>query len=63
MKQPDSTASAWVHVYRNGTFVGKTRVNQGRQDVLAAKPEFGDANTGWQLDLDFRLLPPGEHPH
>lgn len=61
MKQPDGTASAWVHVYRNGTFVGKTRVNQGRQDVLAAKPEFGDANTGWRLDLDFRLLPPGLH--
>lgn len=61
VKQSDGTAPAWVHVYRNGTFVGKTQVNQGRQDVLAAKPEFGDANTGWRLDLDFRLLPTGLH--
>ena len=50
-----------VHVYRNGTFVGKAPVNQGRQDVLAAKPEFGDANTGWRLDMDFRQLPPGQY--
>jgi hypothetical protein len=52
---------AWVHIYRNGVFVGKTPVNQGRQDVLAAKPEFGDANTGWRLDMDFRQLPAGMH--
>lgn len=52
---------AWVHVYRNGTFIGKAAVNQGRQDVLQAKPEFGDANTGWRLDMDFRQLPSGLH--
>lgn len=51
----------WVHVYRNGQFVGKTPVNQGRQDVLAARPEFGNANTGWRFDLDFRRLPSGLH--
>jgi hypothetical protein len=50
-----------VHIYRNGVFIGKTAVNQGRQDVLAAKPEFGDANTGWRLDMDFRTLPAGQH--
>lgn len=61
LKQTAGAPSAWVHVYRNGTFVGKTQVNQGRQDVLAAKPEFGDANTGWRLDLDFRRLPTGLH--
>lgn len=61
LKQPAGAPSAWVHVYRNGTFVGKTQVNQGRQDVLAAKPEFGDTNTGWRLDLDFRRLPTGLH--
>lgn len=61
LKQPAGSPSAWVHVYRNGTFVGKTQVNQGRQDVLAAKPEFGDNNTGWRLDLDFRRLPTGLH--
>ncbi|PJI99207.1 hypothetical protein CLU85_4049 [Acidovorax sp. 69] len=60
MKQSEgSTTPAWVHVYRNGVFVGKTLVNQGRQDVLAAKPEFGDANTGWRLDMDFRHLRTG----
>lgn len=61
IKQPDGTPSAWVHVYRNGTFIGKTQINQGRQDVLAAKPEFGDTNTGWRLDMDFRHLPTGLH--
>lgn len=53
--------TAWVYVYRNGVFAGKTPVNQGRQDVLEAKPEFGDANTGWRLDLDFRQWPSGLH--
>ncbi|CAM3492710.1 Beta-galactosidase-like protein [Paracidovorax anthurii] len=52
---------AWVHVYRNGDFVGRTAVRWGRQDVLAAKPEFGDANTGWRIDLDFKRLPAGLH--
>jgi hypothetical protein len=61
IKQPNDAAPAWVHVYRNGVFVGKTPVNQGRQDVLAAKPEFGDTNTGWRLDMDFRHLPAGVH--
>ena len=51
----------WVHVYANGVFMGKTPVDQGRQDVLAAKPEFGYANTGWRMDLDFRRLPAGLH--
>lgn len=59
--QAEGAAPPWVHVYRNGSFVGKTLVNQGRQDVLAAKPEFGDANTGWRLDMDFRRLPIGLH--
>ena len=59
--QPAGAGPAWVHIYRNGVFVGKTQVNQGRQDVLAAKPEFGDANTGWRLDMDFRHLPTGLH--
>lgn len=61
IKQLPGAAPAWVHVYRDGVFAGKTKVNQGRQDVLAAKPEFGDANTGWRLDLDFRNLPTGLH--
>lgn len=60
---PGSTPEhpARIHVYRNGELVGQTTVHWGRQDVLAAKPEFGDANTGWRLDLDFRRIPPGMH--
>lgn len=60
--QRDAAASpAWIHVYRNGIFIGKTAANKGRQDVLDAKPEFGNANTGWRLDMDFRRLPTGLH--
>lgn len=51
----------WIHVYRNGSLQGKTRANQGRQDVLQAKPELGNANTGWRLDLDYRQWPAGVH--
>lgn len=58
-QRPDRPAR--VQVYRNGEFAGQTTVHWGRQDVLAAKPEFGDTNTGWRLDLDFRRLPPGIH--
>lgn len=59
--QATAAAPAWVHVYRNGVYIGKTPVSQGRQDVLMARPELGDANTGWRLDLDFRHLPAGLH--
>ena len=59
--QATAAAPAWVHAYRNGVFMGKTPVSQGRQDVLLARPELGDANTGWRLDLDFRHLPTGLH--
>jgi hypothetical protein len=54
-------APAWVHVYLNGDFIGKTPVDKGREDVLLAKPEFGAANTGWRMNLDFRRLQPGLH--
>ena len=45
---------AQVLVYRNGELAGRAPVHLSRQDVLQAKPEFGDANTGWRVDLDFR---------
>lgn len=57
----DAGRPAWVHLYRNGQLVSKTAVQLGRQDVLAAKPEFGDANTGWRINLDFTQLPAGIH--
>jgi len=59
--RPGGTGPAWVHVFRNGVLAGKTPVDKGRQDVLKARPEFGDANTGWRLDLDFRQWPAGMH--
>ena len=61
VKPAEGAPPTWVHVYRNGVFVGKTSVTQGRQDVLAAKPEFGDTNTGWRLEMDFRQLPAGQY--
>ena len=59
--RPVGAPPAWVHIYRNGLFIGKTPVNQDRQDVLEAKPEFGNANTGWRVDMDFKRLPVGLH--
>lgn len=48
-------------VYRNGVLAGEAPVSLSRQDVLQAKPEFGSANTGWRVDLDFRPWPSGVH--
>jgi hypothetical protein len=56
-----SGAPAWVRVYRNGELIGRTPVRGGRQDVLAAHPEFGTADVGWQLEVDFRALQVGVH--
>ena len=50
-----------VRIYRNGELVGTAPVMLGRQDVLQALPELGDANTGWRYDMDFRRLPVGMH--
>lgn len=52
---------AQVLVYRNGELAGRAPVHLSRQDVLQAKPEFGDVNTGWRLDLDFRQWQTGLH--
>lgn len=51
----------WVHVYRNGHWVGKTQVNMRREDVPRVHPEVDEPDTGWRLDLDFRAWPPGLH--
>lgn len=55
------TAPPWMRIYRNGELVGRVPANMGRQDVLAAKPEFGVTNTGWRYDMDFRSLEKGVH--
>lgn len=51
----------WVHVYRNGRWVGKTGVNMRREDVQKVHPEVGLADTGWRMDLDFRSWAEGVH--
>lgn len=58
---PESAQVAQVHVFINGRLRAKTPVRLDRQDVLAAKPEFGRANVGWRHDLDFSQWPPGIH--
>lgn len=56
-----NTQELWVQVYRDGSLIGRVPVNQGRLDVLQAKPELGSASTGWRLDMDFRSLSTGLH--
>lgn len=59
--RPADAGPAWVHLYRNGRFIGKTAARLGRQDVLQALPQLGTADVGWRYDLDFKRLPPGLH--
>jgi hypothetical protein len=59
VKEATESSPAMVRIYRNGELIGRVPVNLGRQDVLAARPEFGTANTGWRFDMDFRKLPAG----
>ena len=61
VKEATDAAPAHVRIYRNGELLGRVPVNLGRQDVLAALPELGTANTGWRFDMDFKELPTGFH--
>ena len=54
-------APAMVRIYRNGDLIATVPANMDRQDVLAALPQLGTANTGWRFDMDFRNLPTGLH--
>jgi hypothetical protein len=58
---PDATplSPAMVRIYRNGELIARVPASLGRQDVLAALPQLGTANTGWRFDMDFRALPIG----
>lgn len=53
--------SAWIRIYGNGRYMGRTPVRGGRQDVATAHPEFGTADVGWQFDVDFKQLPVGRY--
>lgn len=61
VKSPLSGPPPVVRVYRNGELIGTAPVRLGRQDVVQALPQLGDANTGWRFDMEFRSLPPGLH--
>lgn len=54
-------APAMVRIYRDGDLIATVPANMDRQDVLAALPQLGTANTGWRFDMDFRKLPRGLH--
>lgn len=60
-RQGTSKVAQMVRIYRNGELIARTPVHLGRQDVLEALPELGEANTGWRFDMDFKLLPAGLH--
>lgn len=51
----------WVRVYLDGSLAGRVQARFGRQDVLAARPEFKTADLGWRFDLAYAGLPPGMH--
>lgn len=55
MKQP------WIHIYRNGHWLGRTGVHMRRDDVQQVHPGVGEPDTGWRMDLDFRPWPHGTH--
>lgn len=50
-----------VQLWLDGQWLASTTADLNRQDVLAARPDLGHANTGWRMDVDFRQLPPGQH--
>ena len=56
-----STEKDWIQIYDNGEFAGRVPVAFGRQDVLAAHPEFGTADVGWEFKLDYAHKPRGVH--
>ena len=51
----------WIQIYDNGEFAGRVPVAFGRQDVLAAHPELGTADVGWEFKLEFANKPRGVH--
>lgn len=50
-----------VQIYLDGRPIAQVPVHLSRQDVRAARPEFGSADLGWRYDLDYRALSPGIH--
>lgn len=61
VRRPGATGSPWVRVLANGVLVGRARAAYARRDVLAAHPEWGSADLGFQLAVDYRAWQPGVH--
>ena len=61
-KSGASTAGKdWIQIFDNGEFAARVPVAFGRQDVLAAHPELGTADVGWEFKLEFAHKPRGIH--
>lgn len=59
---PESPRSTQrVQIYLDGRYLADVPVKFSRQDVRAARPEFGTADLGWRYDLDFSTLRAGIH--
>lgn len=59
---PESPRSSQrIQIYLDGRYLADVPVKFSRQDVRAARPEFGTADLGWRYDLDFSTLRAGIH--
>ena len=54
-------AQDWVQIFDNGELVARVPVAYGRQDVLAALPELGTADVGWEYNYDYARRQRGLH--
>ena len=51
----------WIQIFDNGAFLARVPVAYGRQDVLAALPELGTADVGWEYHYNFSRKERGLH--
>jgi hypothetical protein len=56
-----TAAQDWIQIFDNGEFLARVPVAYGRQDVLAARPELGTADVGWEYNFDFSRRQRGLH--
>ena len=51
----------WIRIYLDGELAARVPARFARQDVGAARPEFGTDRVGWRYDLRHAGLPAGVH--
>lgn len=51
----------WIQIFDNGVLSARVPVAYGRQDVLAALPELGTADVGWEYSYNYKNQPRGLH--